>query len=191
METTNAPQAVPAMNNGNVPTPQPSPADAGLAEKLGISREELDQVFAVIKARFKRMGWDLDAEPPDDSQWPGSEEMFWLCLSAMRALDRQDAFDYQCKLRQMDKVIRRALVPLGNLLAQPPAHARERLESAEKTEAHVDQQLLDLSHQHLTPTERVRLRELLGKRERSIRLRTEGFYKAAVKAVQKRKKKSR
>lgn len=191
METTNAPQPVPATNNGTAPTPPPSPTDAGLAEEPGISREERVQVLAVIKRLFKRIGWDLDLEPPNDSQRPGSEALFRLCLSAMNAVLRQNPWEYQSKLRQMDRMIRRALVPLGNLLALPPAHAGERLELAKKTEAHVDQQLMDLSHQHLTPSESVRLLKLLRKREHSLRRRTEGFYKAAVKAVQKRKRKPR
>lgn len=191
METTDPPPAAPATNDGTAPPPQPSPAAAGLVEKLGLSHEQLAQVFAVIKSRFKQLGWDLDAKPPDDSKWPGSEEMFWLFLSAMHALDRQNPWEYQSKLRQMDKQIRRALVPLGNRLAQPPPHAIERLELTAKVQAQVDQQLAELSRRDLTPTERVRLLELLRKRERAFRQRTEDFYGAAVKAVTKRKTKPR
>jgi hypothetical protein len=162
-----------------------------LAEALGISREVLAQVMVVVKDLVKQVDWDLDVLPPDNSKRPGSEEMFNLVLSAMGDLFQGNPWAYQSKLRQMDRQIRRALVPLANLTAQPPPQAMERLALTEKAQAQVDQQLLELQQKNLTPTERVRLLKLLYQRERSRRDQALSFIAASAQTLHRSKKRRR
>jgi len=171
-------------------SPQPGATVADAAASPGLSREELAAVMPVLKHLFRRVGWDLDVLPPDESKWPGSERLFNVVLSAMGAA-WQNSWKYLARLKDLDALRAQKLHQLGASLIQPPPYDLERSKLRAEGEARLNQQLLDLVHQDLTPTERARLFNSMGQRERAIRRQLERCYVAQAKSFKKKRKRPR